>query len=158
MNVVTAMKSRSGAVLALSVMTAAGGIAGASGASAAPAPAAAHASASPACTGATTYAGKTMPGYRGRRTPCYIAYGSRGYQVTVLQRFLNGSAAAGQRVAVDGVYGPATRQKVRAYQHQWNGYPCSKSWTIKNIDLVVDGLWGPQTSKVSQNQLEYCGD
>ncbi len=153
------MKNRSGAVLALSLMTAAGGIAGASGASASPVPAAAaHTAAAPACTGATAYAGKTMPGYRGMRTPCYIAYGARGYQVTVMQRFLNGSAAAGKPVVMDGVYGPATRQKIRAYQRAWNGYPCAKSRTVRNIDLVVDGLWGSQTSKVSQNQLEYCGD
>lgn len=152
------MKSRRYGVLGLSLMTAAGGIAGAAGASASTPATATHAASTPACTGATTYAGKTMPGYRGTRTPCYISYGGRGYQVSVLQRFLNTSPAMGKPVVVDGIYGPATRLKIQAYQRAWNVYPCSKNRAVSNIRLAVDGLWGPQTSRVSQNQYEYCGD
>lgn len=99
-----------------------------------------------------------MPGYRGTRTPCFITYGGRGYQVSVLQRFLNSGVTDGGPLVVDGIYGPATKAKVKAYQRGWNDYPCSKSSAVSGIRLVVDGLWGPQTSKVSQNQLAYCGD
>lgn len=101
-----------------------------------------------------------MPGVNGERVPCFIPYGSKGSTVRVLQRFLNGSDAAGPAVKVDGSYGPATRTKIKAYQREWNGYPCADKRAIRYIRLTVDGNWGPQTSKVSQHQLPggACGD
>ncbi|MFB6722222.1 peptidoglycan-binding protein [Kribbella sp. NPDC056345] len=54
----------------------------------------------------------------------YLAYGSRGACVTQLQRNLGG-------IGVDGVYGSATRSRVRAFQ--------------ADARIGVDGKVGPQT-------------
>jgi peptidoglycan hydrolase-like protein with peptidoglycan-binding domain len=54
--------------------------------------------------------------------------GDHGAEVTVLQQRLN---RAGQAVAVDGWYGPATERAVRAFQ--------------RNRNLVGDGIAGPRT-------------
>lgn len=152
MGTITRIAGRSRAVIALAVtLTATGGVLAST---VAPAHAATR---TPSCTGATTYAGKTMPGYQGKRVPCAIAYGARGYQVTVLQRYLNSDVREGVPLVVDGRFGPATKQAVAAFQRKWDGYPCGNS-TVHGVRLAVDGMWGPNTSKVSQNRLEYCGD
>ena len=101
-----------------------------------------------------------MPGYQGKRTPCVIAYGSRGHQVKVLQRYLNSGIREGAPVVVDGHFGPATKKAVAGFQSAWNNYPCGNS-TVSgpgSTDVGIDGAWGLETSKVSQNRLEYCGD
>lgn len=69
----------------------------------------------------------------GKKPPAgmlYLRRGSKGKAVAKLQRQL---VSKGFHIAVDGDFGPATDQAVRAFQ--------------KNSKLVVDGILGPQTSK-----------
>lgn len=154
MGIITHIAGRSRAVIAVAVtLTATGGVLAST---ALPAHAAAR---TPSCTGATTYAGKTMPGYQGKRVPCAIACDAHGYQVTALQRYLNSGVREGAPLVVDGRFGPATKQAVALFQRSWNGYSCGNS-TVSGanaIHLAVDGVWGPITSEVSQNRLGYCG-
>lgn len=64
-----------------------------------------------------------------------LRVGSTGADVTALQQRLN---RAGHRVAVDGWYGPATADAVRAYQ--------------RAAGQVVDGIVGPRTQAALQGQ------
>ena len=55
--------------------------------------------------------------------------GNEGEEVTYLQQLLNKKSHA--TIAVDGHFGPSTKQMVQIYQ--------------RNHELVVDGIVGPQT-------------
>lgn len=60
-----------------------------------------------------------------------LVYGSKGAQVKKLQQGLNRVFPAYSRLAVDGSYGPATRNVIREFQ--------------RRVGIVVDGHCGPIT-------------
>ena len=64
-------------------------------------------------------------------------YGSRGDEVALLQRKLR---ACGYALAVDGIFGPMTREAVRSYQAQ--------------RELAVDGIVGPRTWAALDKETE----
>ena len=66
-----------------------------------------------------------------------LRYGSRGDEVTLLQRKLR---ACGYALAVDGIFGPMTREAVRSYQAQRG--------------LAVDGIVGSRTWAALDKETE----
>ena len=66
-----------------------------------------------------------------------LRYGSRGDEVALLQRKLR---ACGYALAVDGIFGPMTREAVRSYQAQRG--------------LRVDGIAGPVTWAALDKETE----
>src|SRR5690606_135486 len=67
-------------------------------------------------------------------SPLLLRRGSRGPEVRKLQQVLNAWYPREVRLAVDGVFGPATEAAVRMLQHR--------------AGLVVDGIVGPRTRAV----------
>lgn len=96
------------------------------------------AAALPTCLGMSVYSDSVDQYERpttvdnSRNTNCVLGVGSRGEPVIYLQLALN--RCYGQGIGVDGVYGTQTRNAVRNVQafHR----------------LTVDGVFGPQTSRV----------
>lgn len=66
-----------------------------------------------------------------------LRYGSRGNEVALLQRKLR---ACGYTLAVDGIFGPITREAVRSYQAQRG--------------LTADGIAGPMTWAALDKETE----
>lgn len=146
---VTTIGRRAATIALTSAIAVAGGVATATSSDAATVP---------ICNSATSYAGYTMPGVNGYRVPCVVPYGSYNSNTKVLQRFLNKDRVPSTWIAVDGSYGPQTRAAVMQFQRRWNAYPCAATAAQRSVRLVVDGYFGPMTSKVAQNRLEWCGD
>ncbi len=108
----------------------------------------------PLCNSATYADGAWVPGVGGTPVACLVRYGSyNSSTVRVLQRFLNRDRTPERQIAVDGSYGPKTRAAVADFQRNWNAHP--HAWTPQQqaVRLVVDGYFGPATSKVAQNRL-----
>lgn len=66
------------------------------------------------------------------RINCQTGSGSSGSWVTALQRHLRN--CNGQSIAVDGIFGPATKQAVKNVQNA--------------AGITADGIYGPQTMRV----------
>ncbi|MER7485917.1 peptidoglycan-binding protein [Streptomyces sp. NPDC126497] len=60
-----------------------------------------------------------------------LSLGSQGHAVRVLQRLLNHHVRRGERLAVDGDFGPVTEARVREFQQR--------------AGITVDGVVGPRT-------------
>ncbi|SDP87052.1 Putative peptidoglycan binding domain-containing protein [Actinopolyspora xinjiangensis] len=82
-------------------------------------------SATPSCTTADG----VIPATSGGSHHCVMGVGNGGSAVTALQRSLR--ACEGQSIAVDGIYGPATRDAVLNVQ--------------RRAGIARDGVYGPQT-------------
>jgi peptidoglycan hydrolase-like protein with peptidoglycan-binding domain len=65
------------------------------------------------------------------RPSCQTGSGSAGSWVRALQRSLR--SCNGQAIAVDGIFGPATRQAVRNVQNA--------------ASITADGIYGPNTAR-----------
>jgi N-acetyl-anhydromuramyl-L-alanine amidase AmpD len=92
-----------------------------------------------------------------------------GYSVNAIQTFLT---AAGFATKVDGDYGPDTRAKVLAYQTAKglakDGLVGQQTWAsfnapgnavlVKDNKLVVDGVWGYNTTVAEQRALGVVPD
>lgn len=92
-----------------------------------------------------------------------------GYNVKAIQTFLT---AAGFATDIDGEYGPDTRAKVRAYQtakgltkdglvgqQTWASFNAPGNAVLVNNDkLVVDGVWGYNTTVAEQRALGVVPD
>lgn len=89
-----------------------------------------------------------------------------GYSVAAIQRLL---VKAGFPTAVDGIYGPNTRAQVRAFQRSAkitvDGIVGPVTWSRLNGvkapaagKLVVDGVWGANTTRALQKALGVTAD
>ncbi|MEI7031239.1 peptidoglycan-binding domain-containing protein [Streptomyces pratensis] len=74
---------------------------------------------------------KIIPAVGWDQHQCVLATGNQGAAVRALQNALR--ACNGQSIAVDGVYGPATRQAVIAVQSR--------------AGIARDGVYGPDTAQ-----------
>lgn len=152
------LTTRTGAVAALAVAMTTGGLLTAMTPTAGAAPSSINQCNTPV-TGAS---GKKVPGMEGARVPCTIIYGTsdgpRSYwkPIATMQRYLNSDARAEAPIAVDGNYGPETREAVKNFQQLWNGWPCTRGGVFSAIRLAEDGYWGPQTSKAAQQLARGC--
>jgi hypothetical protein len=71
--------------------------------------------------------------------PATLRNGSRGFEVAVLQAQLNAKNAAGQKIHVDGSFGPITQAAVIAFQ--------------RRSALAADGIVGPLTHAALAQRL-----
>ncbi|MGP7959855.1 peptidoglycan-binding domain-containing protein [Sanguibacter sp. A247] len=95
--------------------------------------------ATPFCNGHYTRAGNLgVPGYVASGTSTYVcklSQGRRGNPVKWLQESIR--YCYGHKIAVDGVFGPATRSALISVQ--------------RKVGVVADGVYGPKTAKAMQH-------
>jgi peptidoglycan hydrolase-like protein with peptidoglycan-binding domain len=110
--------------------------------------------------------GPVPPINPGTHIPGTAAATYNGYAVTAIQTLLG---KAGFATAVDGIYGPDTKANVTAFQRSAgitaDGIVGAVTWSRLNGvttppsgKLVVDGIWGANTTRALQRALGVVAD